>query len=229
MAACGCGGAKKAVEEVEEKKVEKQENYDDVMAPAVRMDAIKVIFMGADLDGDKILTLDEWLECSKKQADMAKTKYDEAKAKQEFKDIDKSGNGKVSLAELDLYIFEQQLKEVNKKFKAADKSGDRKLDEKEFTKFFKKEGMKKKAIKKLWKRCDNNNDGNVSFLEFKEQMEREVADGTLKEMFQEMFNEDAKANEKAIRDMGAANQKKKDEKNAAATKAAKAEAAAKEE
>lgn len=225
MAACGCGGAKK--EEVEEKKVEKQENYDDGMAPAERMDAIKVIFMQADADGDKILTLKEWLACSKKQAENAKQQFDEDKAKQEFKDIDKSGNGKVSLAELDLYIFEQQLKEVNKKFKAADSSGDRKLDEKEFTKFFKKEGMKKKAIKKLWKRCDNNKDGNVSFVEFKEQMEREVADGTLKEMFQEMFNEDAKANEKAIREMGKANQKKKDEKNAAATKAAKA--AAKEE
>lgn len=225
MAACGCGGAKK--EEVEEKKVEKQENYDDGMAPAVRMDAIKVIFMQADADGDKILTLKEWLACSKKQAENAKQKFDEAAAKQEFKDIDKSGNGNVSLAELDLYIFEQQLKEVNKKFKAADKSGDRKLDKKEFTKFFKQEGMKKKAINKLWKRCDNNNDGNVSFVEFKEQMEREVADGTLKEMFQEMFNEDAKANEKAIREMGKANQKKKDEKNAAATKAAKA--AAKEE
>lgn len=217
-----CGGAKK--EKVEEKK---QENYDDGMAPAVRMDAIKVIFMGADTDGDKILTLKEWLECSKKQAANANEKYDEAAAKQEFKDIDKSGNGKVSLAELDLYIFEQQLKEVNKKFKAADKSGDRKLDKKEFTKFFKGEGMKMRAIKKLWKRCDNNNDDNVSFVEFQTQMEREVADGTLKEMFQEMFNEDAKANEKAIREMGAANQKKKDVKNAAATKAAKE--AAKEE
>jgi len=217
-----CGGAKK--EKVEEKK---QENYDDGMAPAVRMDAIKVIFMAADKDGDKILTLKEWLECSKKQAANANEKFDEAAAKQEFKDIDKSGNGKVSLAELDLYIFEQQLKEVNKKFKAADKSGDRKLDKKEFTKFFKGEGMKMRAIKKLWKRCDNNNDDNVSFTEFQTQMEREVADGTLKEMFQEMFNEDAKANEKAIREMGAANQKKKDVKNAAATKAAKE--AAKEE
>merc|ERR550525_1011197 len=121
-------------------------------------------------------------------------KYDEAAAKKEFKIIDQSNSGTVSLAELDLWVKTKQLDAVRVRFKSADKSGDRKLDEKEFNKFFKSEGMKKGAVKKLWKKCDVNKDGKVSYTEFSDWMEREMADGVLAETFG--FDANALAKEK---------------------------------
>merc|ERR1719479_49058 len=122
----------------------------------------------------------EWLKaCKQKDGD----KYDEDAAKKEFAIIDQSNSGTISLAELDLWVKTKQLDAVRTRFKSADKSGDRKLDEKEFKKFFKAEGMKGKAIKKLWKKCDVNKDGNVSYTEFSDWMEREMADGVLAETF----------------------------------------------
>merc|ERR1712113_948246 len=111
---------------------------------------------------------------------------------------DQSNSGTISLAELDLWIKTKQLDAVRIRFKSADKSGDRKLDKKEFIKFFKSEGMKKKAIEKLWKKCDVNKDGNVSYTEFSDWMEREMADGVLAETFKDMFSADAKANKDVI-------------------------------
>merc|ERR1739848_440714 len=155
-----------------------QENYNDGLSPSQRMDAIKDIFIKSDLDGDKLLTLDEWKACTKKKDG---DQYDEAKCIEEFKLIDQSNSGSISLAELDLYIKNTQMVAVRDRFKNADKSGDRKLDKKEFIKFFKAEGMKKKAIEKLWKKCDVNKDSNVSYTEFSDWMEREMADGVLAE------------------------------------------------
>merc|ERR1719436_768299 len=122
----------------------------------------------------------EWLKACK---DKDGEKYDEEAAKKEFKIIDQSNSGTISLAELDLWIKTKQLDAVRVRFKSADKSGDRKLDEKEFNKFFKAEGMKKKAIKTLWKKCDVNKDGKVSYTEFSDWMEREMADGVLAATF----------------------------------------------
>lgn len=169
MASCG----KKAEEKA-------QENYDDGLNPQVRMEAIKEIFKAADESGDKLVDLKEWLKaCKEKDGD----KYDEAASKKEFLIIDQSNSGTISLAELDLWVKTKQLDAVRVRFKSADKSGDRKLNEKEFNKFFKSEGMKNKAIKKLWKKCDVNKDGNVSYTEFSDWMEREMADGVLAETF----------------------------------------------
>jgi len=183
-------GAK--AEEAPEKKV--QENYDDGLNPQVRMEAIKEIFKKADESGDKLVDMAEWLKATKeKDGD----KYDEESAKKEFKIIDQSNSGTISLAELDLWIKTKQLDAVRVRFKAADKSKDRKLDQKEFTKFFKSEGMKGKAIKTLWKKCDVNKDGNVSYTEFSDWMEREMADGVLAETFGFDANEMAANKEKA--------------------------------
>merc|ERR1719436_2164458 len=139
----------------------------------------------------------EWLKATKEKDG---EKYDEAACKKEFKVIDQSNSGTISLAELDLYVKTKQLDAVWTRFKSADKSGDRKLDEKEFNKFFKSEGMKKKAIKKLWKKCDVNKDGKVSYTEFSDWMEREMADGVLAETFgfdaNEMADTKAKAKKK---------------------------------
>lgn len=169
MAACGGKAEKK-----------EQENYDDGLAPQDRMDAIKAIFKAADKSGDKLVDMDEWLKaCKEKEGD----KYKEADAKQSFKNIDKSNSGTISLAELDLWVHEKQLEGVRDRFKKADTSKDRKLDKKEFDKFFKAEGMKPKAIGKLWKKCDKNGDGKVSYTEFSDWMEREMADGVLAETF----------------------------------------------
>jgi len=196
MAACGKG--KKADEKKE------QENYNDGMSPSERMDAIKVIFIAADADGDKLLTKKEWVECSKqlavnKDKDCKWGDEQIAAAEKEFKVIDMSGNGTVSLAELDLHIVNQQMEAVRTKFKTADSSGDRSLDKKEFGKFFKAEGMKVRAIGKLWKKCDKNGDGKVSYSEFDTWMQREMADGVLKKTFGEMFEDDDKARKEVIR------------------------------
>jgi len=173
MAACG----KKAEEPAEKKEVE---NYDDGLNPQVRMEAIKEIFKAADESGDKLVDMPEWLKaCKQKDGD----KYDEDASKKEFKIIDQSNSGTISLAELDLWVKTKQMDAVRTRFKTADKSGDRKLNKKEFTKFFKAEGMKKKAIEKLWKKCDVNKDSNVSYTEFSDWMEREMADGVLAQTF----------------------------------------------
>merc|ERR1719510_2035351 len=141
----------------------------------------------------------EWLKaCKQKDGD----KYDEDASKKEFKIIDQSNSGTISLAELDLWVKTKQLDAVRVRFKSADKSGDRKLDEKEFKKFFKAEGMKPKAIKTLWKKCDVNKDGNVTYTEFSDWMEREMADGVLAETFGFDANAlaDAKAKKKAAKE-----------------------------
>jgi len=208
MAACG-GSEKK-----------EQENYDDGMNPADRMNAIKVIFMEADKNNDKLISKAEWLKCCQTRD---KDKYSKEKAIKEFKLIDKSNSGDISLAELDLFIVEKQLEAVRDRFKKADTSKDRKLDKKEFGTFFSKEGMKKKAIGKLWKKCDKNGDGKVSYSEFSEWMEKEMADGVLRETFSDMFVSDAKKAEEMVRAKGAENQKKRDDANAKAQKEADAE------
>merc|ERR1719384_1844578 len=159
------------------------------------MEAIKEIFRTADKDGSQLVDMDEWLKaCKEKDGD----KYKEADAKASFKDIDKTESGSISLAELDLWVHNKQLDAVRTRFKNADSSGDRKLDHKEFDKFFKAEGMKKKAIEKLWKKCDKNGDGKVSYSEFSEWMEREMADGVLKETFGNMFEDDEKERKKIL-------------------------------
>merc|ERR1712241_794206 len=119
--------APKKKKKTEEKEDPNQENYDDGMTPSQRMDAIKDIFIKSDLDGDKLLTLDEWKECTKKKDG---AKYDEAACIAEFKLIDQSNSGSISLAELDLFIKNQQMEAVRDRFKNADSSGDRKLDKK---------------------------------------------------------------------------------------------------
>jgi len=157
-----------------------QENYDDGLNPQVRMEAIKEIFKAADASGDKLVDLPEWLKaCKAKDGE----KFSEEDSKKEFKIIDQSNSGTISLAELDLWVKTKQLDAVRVRFKSADKSGDRRLDAKEFKKFFKAEGMKDKAIKKLWKKCDVNKDNKVSYTEFSDWMEREMADGVLAETF----------------------------------------------
>jgi len=176
MAACGA----KCAEEKAEDQPKKVENYNDGLAPQDRMDAIKEIFKAADESGDKLIDMAEWLKASKeKEGD----KYNEAHAKQCFKDIDQSNSGTISLAEMDLWVKTKQMNAVRDRFKAADKSKDRKLDKDEFKKFFTKEGMKNKAIGRLWKKCDKNGDGKVSYTEFSDWMEREMADGVLAETF----------------------------------------------
>merc|ERR1719273_1070891 len=124
--------------------------------------------------------MEEWLKATKEKDG---EKYDEKAAKEEFKIIDQSNSGTISLAELDLWVKTKQLDAVRVRFKSADKSGDRRLDAKEFKKFFKAEGMKDKAIEKLWKKCDVNKDSNVSYTEFSDWMEREMADGVLAATF----------------------------------------------
>jgi len=182
MAACGAkANAEPAPKEVEEAK---QENYNDGLAPAERMTEIKKIFEAADDSGDKLIDLKEWLKGSKEQNGDA---YNEEEATKTFKIIDQSNSGTISLAEMDLYVINLQLDAVRTKFKAADKDKSRKLDKKEFKKFFSSEGMKPKAIKKLWKKCDKNDDGNVSYSEFSTWMEREMADGVLAETFGDML------------------------------------------
>merc|ERR550525_900472 len=157
----------------------------------------------------------EWLEATKKKDG---DKYDEAAAAKEFKIIDQSNSGTMSLAELDLWVKTKQLDAVRVRFKSADKSGDRKLDEKEFKKFFKAEGMKPRAIKTLWKKCDQNKDGNVSYTEFSDWMEREMADGVLAETFGFDANELAEDKAKKKAAQQAAIDKKKAEVMAAAKK-----------
>lgn len=189
MAACN-----KAACKADDKK--DQEDYDDGMAPAARMDAIKGIFIKADKDGNKLISLDEWLECAKENDG---DKYDKAAATKEFKGIDVSNSGDISLAELDLFVLNLQMEQVAQKFKAADSSKDRKLDKKEFFTFFGNEGMKKRAIKKLWAKCDINKDGKVSYTEFRDFMTREMADGCLQKTFADMFEEDPRKNKEAIK------------------------------
>merc|ERR1712241_1483242 len=155
IAAAPKQGDKPKKPKTEQKENPGQENYDDGLTPSQRMDAIKDIFIKSDLDGDKLLTLDEWKECTKKKDG---AKYDEAACIAEFKLIDQSNSGSISLAELDLFIKNQQMEAVRDRFKNADSSGDRKLDKKEFVKFFKAEGMKMRAINVLWKKCDVNHD-----------------------------------------------------------------------
>merc|ERR550525_508131 len=143
--------------------------------------------------------MEEWLKaCEKKDGD----KYSKESATKEFKVIDQSNSGTISLAELDLWVKTKQLDAVRVRFKSADKSGDRKLDEKEFNKFFKSEGMKKGAVKKLWKKCDVNKDGKVSYTEFSDWMEREMADGVLAETFGFDANAMAERKKKAKKGKG---------------------------
>jgi len=175
MAACG---AKKNTEE------KAQENYDDGLAPAERMEEIKKIFVAADESGDKLIDMGEWLAAAAKQKGAAFVK---AEAEKEFKVIDQSNSGTISLAELDLYVVNLQLDAVRGKFRAADKDGSRSLSKKEFFKFFETEGMKKKAINKLYKKCDKNKDGKITYSEFGEWMEREMADGVLADTFGDML------------------------------------------
>jgi len=198
-------GAKKDAEPAEKKA---QENYDDGLNPQVRMEAIKEIFKKADESGDKLVDMEEWLKATKEKDG---EKYDEKAAKEEFKIIDQSNSGTISLAELDLWVKTKQLDAVRVRFKSADKSGDRRLDEKEFQKFFKAEGMKKKAIGKLWKKCDVNKDGKVSYTEFSDWMEREMADGVLAETFGFDANElnKKKEDKKAAKEAKAKEAKKK--------------------
>merc|ERR1711997_56129 len=78
----------------------------------------------------------EWCKaCKAKDGE----KYDEAASKKEFKIIDQSNSGTISLAELDLWVKTKQLDAVRVRFKSADKSGDRKLDKKEFSKWMERE------------------------------------------------------------------------------------------
>merc|ERR1719266_1548687 len=159
------------------------------------MDAIKVIFKEADDDGSMTLNLEEWKNCAKKLAlkkGQEWNKAAEAAAEKEFGIIDQTNNKSISLAELDLHIVNLQLEAVRVRFKKADTSKDRKLDNKEFHAFFKDEGMKKRARDKLWKKCDKNGDGKVSYTEFSDWMEREMADGVLKDTFGDMFEADEK-------------------------------------
>merc|ERR1719397_834177 len=173
-----------------------QENYDDGLTPGQRMEAIKDTFMAADESGDKLIELAEWLKASELQK---KGAFDKEESTKEFQIIDQSNSGTISLAEFDLYVITLQMEGVKDRLKKADKSKDRRLDKKEFTTFFKSEGMKNKAIKKLWKKCDKNSDGKVTYSEFSMWMEREMADGVLAETFgalQEKAAEDeAKINE----------------------------------
>lgn len=185
MASCG---AKADDEKVEPKKVE---NYNDGLSPADRMSAIKELFEMADESGDKLIDLEEWLAAAKKKDG---DKFDKKESTKLFKVIDQSNSGTISLAEFDLHIVNLQMEGVRVRFKAADTSKDRKLDKKEFGKFFSAEGMKKKAIAKLWKKCDKNKDGKVSYTEFSDWMEREMADGVLAETFG--FDADAVAERK---------------------------------
>merc|ERR1712228_138355 len=169
-----------------------QENYDDGLTPQSRMVALRAVFDAADTSGDKLISMDEWCKaCEKKEG----KNYDEKKAKADFKAIDMSNSGDISLAELDLFVLTKQIEATVAKFKAADKSGDRTLDKKGFHKFFSEEGMKKKAIDKLWKKCNANGDKNVSFVEFKTFMERELADGVLAKTFGDLGEAAAKAGE----------------------------------
>merc|ERR1719285_460367 len=147
------------------------------------MEAIKDIFCAADQSGDKLIDLEEWLKASQLQK---KDAYNKEESTKQFKIIDQSNSGTISLAEFDLYVVNLQMEGVRDRFKAADKSKDRKLDKKEFKAFFSSEGMKKRAINKLWKKCDKNNDGKVSYTEFSDWMEREMADGVLAETFGEL-------------------------------------------
>jgi Ca2+-binding EF-hand superfamily protein len=181
MAACAC----------DEKK---QENYLDGLSPGQRMEAIKDIFIAADQSGDKLIDLQEWLKASKLQK---KDAYNEEESTKEFKVIDQSNSGTISLAEFDLYVINLQMEGVRDRFKKADKSKDRKLDKKEFKAFFSSEGMKPRAINKLWKKCDKNSDGKVTYSEFSDWMEREMADGVLAETFGALAKkaEDEKAQE----------------------------------
>jgi len=187
MAACG------AKADAEEKAP--QENYNDGLSPAARMAEIKKVFEAADDSGDKLVDKAEWLKAMKEQNGDA---YDEKAAEETFKAIDKSNSGTISLAEMDLYVVELQMEAVRTKFKLADKDKSRKLDKKEFTAFFEKEGMKPKAIKRLWKKCDKNSDGKVTYLEFDGWMNREMADGVLAKTFGDMLAVNKKeATEKA--------------------------------
>merc|ERR1719494_1693967 len=115
------------------------------------------------MSGDKLIDLKEWLEASKTQK---KAAYNEEESTKEFEVINQSNSGTISLAEFDLYVINLQMEGVRDRFKKADKSKDRRLDKKEFTQFFKSEGMKNRAIKKLWKKCDKNSDGKVTYTEF---------------------------------------------------------------
>merc|ERR1719397_1301281 len=160
-----------------------QENYDDGLTPGQRMEAIKDIFMAADESGDKLIDLAEWLKASELQKKGAFNKEESTK---EFEIIDQSNSGSISLAEFDLYVITLQMEGVRDRFKKADKSKDRRLDKREFKNFFSSEGMKPRAINKLWRKCDKNNDGKVSYAEFSTWTEREMADGVLAETFGEL-------------------------------------------
>lgn len=194
MAACAPKAKKDSEPEQKAQEVKKkQENYDDGMDPKVRASKLRDIFKANDEDGDLLLDLKEWLACSAKRDNVDPEKATDAQKEkwtEEFKEVDKSNSGTISLAELDLWIATKQLEAVNAKFKDADDDGSRSLDKTEFHDFFKAEGMKKKARKKLWDKCNTNKDEKVTFVEFRDFMTREMADGVLAKTFGDMFKDD---------------------------------------
>merc|ERR1712142_1369035 len=157
-----------------------------------RMEAIKDIFTAADESGDKLIDLAEWLKTSQVQK---KDAFNKEESTKEFQVIDQSNSGTISLAEFDLYVINLQMEGVRDRFKKADTSKDRRLDKKEFKAFFSSEGMKTRAINKLWKKCDKNSDGKVTYSEFSNWMEREMADGVLAETFGELAKKADEAKE----------------------------------
>merc|ERR1719330_29976 len=186
MASCGKDKAKvsdaakeKAAAKKDEKKA-KKENYMDGLSPQDRSDALKEIFKKADADGSKCVDWDEWSAAAKA---VKGDKYDQKEEEQIFGEIDQTNNKSISFAEFDLWMATKQLEGVNERFKGADKDGSGALSKKEFEKFFAKEGMSEKNIKKLWKKCNANDDNKVTRKEFRDWMETEMADGVMKETF----------------------------------------------
>eukprot|EP01083_Nonionella_stella_P017960 50267_1 len=122
-------------------------------------------------DGDKSLNQAEWINFACNEL-----KVDETDAKKLFRNIDVSGNGSISLAELDAFFSGggraaidkiKQYAQLKIAFKDADKDGNLSLDVGEFIKLADKSmGLKEVHAKVLFINIDVNENGDISFEEF---------------------------------------------------------------
>lgn len=141
-----------------------------------RMSKIRMMFDALDGNDDRVVPREEFVDF------LIHDGTDPKDAAALFNELDEARTGRLTLAKFDHYVSCHTLSMVRDTFKNLDESHDRQIQRREFVHYFLGNGLSKKQAKDLWNHIDQNGNGKVNFVEYRDWAREVLASSSLDEI-----------------------------------------------
>jgi len=149
-----------------------------------RLQKIEAIFASVDADGSKVITRGEFVGAlTTAPGESIWGVFTAAAADALFDEIDVSKTGKITKAKFGHFVDVKTIESLQAQFKSADSDRDRQLTLQEFRGYGRRLGITRQRTDALWAKIDENGNGKINFVEFRNWARDRLAPATVDALF----------------------------------------------